>query len=257
MTTLPHGPLSRQGTPTDTGQSNPASTVDGPSLARLLAEVSFLQSAAKVSELPRGDTPEIAIAGRSNAGKSTALNVLCQRRKLAFASKTPGRTRLINLFALSCLEQDVGRLVDLPGYGYAKVDAQTQRRWKAELSRYLESRPNLVGLILVSDIRHALGPLDQQMLDWFGTRGLPVHVLLTKADKLNRQEQTKALQAALIQIQNAGPRWGGGLTASTFSGLKRTGREPVLERITDWLGLTPPVLAAASAPATPHQEHNR
>jgi ribosome biogenesis GTP-binding protein YsxC/EngB len=189
LTTSPPGSLERS-------PQGDQTTQESPSLARLLAEVAFLQSAAKVSELPGAGVPEIAIAGRSNAGKSTALNVLCQRRKLAFASKTPGRTRLINLFALSCLEQDIGRLVDLPGYGYAKVDAQTQRRWKAELSRYLESRPNLVGLILVSDIRHALGPLDQQMLNWFGPRGLPLHILLTKADKFNRQDQAKALQAA-------------------------------------------------------------
>lgn len=153
----------------------PPSTALNPSrsLDRLLAEIQFLQSAARFRELPAPEVPEIAFAGRSNAGKSTALNVLVNRRRLAFASKTPGRTRLINLFALTDPEGEVGRLVDLPGYGYAAVDATTQRLWKTELSKYLGERRNLAGLILVTDIRHALGPLDQQMLAWFAPGGCP------------------------------------------------------------------------------------
>ncbi|NBT34848.1 MAG: YihA family ribosome biogenesis GTP-binding protein [Betaproteobacteria bacterium] len=211
-----------------------------PDLDRWIAQVEFLQSGAKLSDLPPPTVPEIAIAGRSNAGKSTALNVLCNRRRLAFASKTPGRTRLINLFSLIWREQEVGRLVDLPGYGYAQVDLATRRQWGEQLSRYLSKRSSLVGLILVTDIRHALGELDQQMLEWFGLRERPVHILLTKSDKLTRQEQTKAVQKAHAQVLVAGGEWGPAVSLSLFSGLKKTGREPVLERISDWLDLPGP-----------------
>jgi GTP-binding protein len=206
-------------------------------VAKVAAQVSFLQSAAKVAQLPRPNVPEVAIAGRSNAGKSTALNVICDRRRMAFASKTPGRTRLINLFSLNWQNRELGRLVDLPGYGYAAVDASTLRAWQQELSRYLAARQNLVGLILVTDIRHALGPLDQQMLAWFGQRQRPVHLLLTKADKLNRADQRLALTKAQAAVDVAADRWGQPVTASLFSGLKRSGREEVLERISLWLGL--------------------
>lgn len=221
----------------------PPSTALNPSrsLDRLLAEIQFLQSAARFRELPPAEVPEVAFAGRSNAGKSTALNVLVNRRRLAFASKTPGRTRLINLFALTDEEGEVGRLVDLPGYGYAAVDATTQRLWKTELSKYLGERQSLAGLILVTDIRHALGPLDQQMLAWFAPRGLPIHVLLTKADKLNRQEQNRAMSkvAAFLDSHPGRPptiAWG----HSCFSGLKRTGKEQVLDVMAGWLGLSRP-----------------
>ncbi|MFZ9735090.1 MAG: ribosome biogenesis GTP-binding protein YihA/YsxC [Burkholderiaceae bacterium] len=206
-------------------------------VAKVAAQVSFLQSAAKVAQLPRPNVPEIAIAGRSNAGKSTALNVICERRRMAFASKTPGRTRLINLFSLNWQNQELGRLVDLPGYGYAAVDAGTLRAWQQELSRYLAGRQNLSGLILVTDIRHALGPLDRQMLAWFGQRRRPVHLLLTKADKLNRADQQRALAKAQTAIEAADPDWGQPVTVSLFSGLRRTGRDEILDRISLWLGL--------------------
>jgi GTP-binding protein len=221
------------------------------SLDRLLAEIQFLQSAARFKELPAPEVPEVAFAGRSNAGKSTALNVLVNRRRLAFASKTPGRTRLINLFALTDPDGEVGRLVDLPGYGYAAVDATTQRLWKAELSKYLGERQNLAGLILVTDIRHALGPLDQQLLAWFAPRELPIHVLLTKADKLNRREQNRAM-SKVATFLDAHPsrspeiRW----SHSCFSGLKRTGKEQVLDVMASWLGLGRPGLA--QTPSGPH-----
>lgn len=209
------------------------------SLDGWISQVQFIQSGAKLTDLPRSEVPEVAIAGRSNAGKSTALNILCQRRRLAFASKTPGRTRLINLFGLMYREAEWGRLVDLPGYGYAKVDKQTQARWEVELARYLAERANLKGLILVTDIRHALGPLDQQMLDWFGRRQCPIHLLLTKADKLSRQEQTVRLREVQALVDERGHAWGGEVSVSLFSGLARTGREPVLEKISQWIGLAP------------------
>ena len=209
------------------------------SLDGWISQVQFIQSGAKLTDLPRSEVPEVAIAGRSNAGKSTALNILCQRKRLAFASKTPGRTRLINLFGLMYREAEWGRLVDLPGYGYAKVDKETQARWEVELARYLSERENLAGLILVTDIRHALGPLDRQMLDWFGRRACPVHLLLTKADKLTRQEQLLRLREVQAVVAERSAAWGGDVTASLFSGLARTGREPVLERISGWIGLAP------------------
>ncbi len=207
-----------------------------PALDTWISQVQFLQSGAKVSDLPRAQIPEVAIAGRSNAGKSTALNVLCQRKRLAFASKTPGRTRLINLFSLFYKEQEVGRLVDLPGYGYAAVDKQTQAQWQQQLARYLDTRDSLVGLILVTDIRHPLGPLDVQMLDWFSRRMRPIHLLLTKADKLTRQEQQKAVTAVQAVLTARRNEWGP-VSLSVFSGLKKTGREPVLAQISLWLGL--------------------
>jgi len=220
-----------------------------PSLDRWISQIQFLQSGAKLSDLPPPGVPEIAIAGRSNAGKSTALNVLCQRRRLAFASKTPGRTRLINLFSLQWREAEVGRLVDLPGYGYAEVDKQTRHQWGEQLSRYLNKRSSLSGLILVTDARHALGPLDVQMLDWFGQRGRPVHVLLTKADKLNRAEQQRALSTARSTAAAMGARWGPAVSCSLFSGLSKTGREPVLERISVWLGLADDGMNGQKKPA--------
>ncbi|MEY3047609.1 MAG: ribosome biosis GTP-binding protein YsxC [Pseudomonadota bacterium] len=205
-------------------------------LSRRLSAIEFLKSAARVDQLPSPSAPEFAIAGRSNAGKSTTLNVLCQRRRLAFASKTPGRTRLINLFGLFDKEEEVGRLVDLPGYGYAAVSKVMQKQWQLELSRYLATRTNLMGLILVCDCRHPLGLLDTQLLDWFGPRRRPVHVLLTKADKLGRQQQAQTLRAVNARIQDNGPQWGGLVSASLFSGLKQTGRDELLETLADWLG---------------------
>lgn len=211
--------------------------MEAPDLDRWISGVQFWRSASQMKQLPKSDIPEIAIAGRSNAGKSTALNVLCHRKKLAFASKTPGRTRLINVFSLLYKEAELGRLVDLPGYGYAQVDKATQRAWEVELARYLAHRENLAGLILVTDCRHALGPLDVQMLDWFGPRRLPVHVLLTKADKLTRQEQQQALSKAGRIVREQEEAWGGAVSVSLFSGLARTGRDPVLQAMSSWMGL--------------------
>jgi len=162
-----------------------------PALDTWISQVQFLQSGAKVSDLPRAQIPEVAIAGRSNAGKSTALNVLCQRKRLAFASKTPGRTRLINLFSLIYKEQEVGRLVDLPGYGYASVDKQTQAQWQQQLARYLDTRDSLVGLILVTDIRHPLGlkktgrdPVLAQISLWLGLTPVDSKTQKKPADEL-------------------------------------------------------------------------
>jgi GTP-binding protein len=143
----------------------------------------FLLSVGDPSQLPPDRGAEVAVAGRSNAGKSSAINAICGRRKLAFVSRTPGRTQVINFFDLGG-----GRhLVDLPGYGYAKVPAAMQARWEALLGTYLRTRRALRGLILVMDARHPLTALDRGMLDWFAVTRRPVHVLMTKADKLSSQ----------------------------------------------------------------------
>jgi GTP-binding protein len=157
----------------------------------LLARAQFLIGAAKLEQLPADHGWEVAFAGRSNAGKSSAINALTGRRKLAFVSKTPGRTQQINYFAI-----DEDRyLVDLPGYGFAKVPLEVQSQWAQLLSAYLRYRAALRGLVVIMDVRHPLTPLDQQLLDWFAPTGKPVLVLLTKADKLTRQEAAKQLQA--------------------------------------------------------------
>jgi GTP-binding protein len=208
-----------------------------PPLKDWIHQIAFLTSAAKAGDLPPIGAGEIAIAGRSNAGKSSALNMICNRRRLAFSSKTPGRTQLINLFTLQWQDNELGRLVDLPGYGYAAVDHATKARWQAELARFLDSRVSLVGLILVMDIRHPFGPLDVQMLEWFGRRQQPIHVLLTKADKLTRNDQNKALFAARKTIQEQAVAWGGQVSVSLFSATEKIGRDEVIDKIGQWWGI--------------------
>jgi GTP-binding protein len=160
-----------------------------------------LLSVGEPQQLPPDHGAEVAFAGRSNAGKSSAINAICGRRKLAFVSRTPGRTQLINFFQLS-----EGRyLVDLPGYGYAKVPDAVQARWEALLGTYLRKRRALNGLILVMDARHPLTPLDRNMLDWFAVTLRPVHVLLTKADKLTRQAALRQLNETRAELSRLYP----------------------------------------------------
>lgn len=208
-----------------------------PPLKDWIHQIAFLTSAAQSRDLPAVGAGEVAIAGRSNAGKSSALNFICNRRRLAFSSKTPGRTQLINLFTLQWQGEELGRLVDLPGYGYAAVDQATKARWQRELASYLESRLSLVALIVVMDIRHAFSPLDDQLLQWFGRRHQPVHVLLTKADKLTRHEQSKALAQARKVIQEHLQNWGGQVSVSLFSATAKTGRDDVIDKLESWWDL--------------------
>lgn len=143
-------------------------------------QIQFLKSAAALSDLPPDQGAEVAFAGRSNAGKSTAINAITTQRHLAKTSKTPGCTQLINLFSID----DTRRLVDLPGYGYAKVPKAVKYRWQDTLSQYLQTRQCLKGLVILTDIRHPLNPYDQSMLTWADEIQLPVILILTKADKL-------------------------------------------------------------------------
>jgi GTP-binding protein len=155
----------------------------------LFRDIDFFTSAADESGLPQSQV-EVAIAGRSNAGKSSAINALAQRHRLAFVSKTPGRTQQINFFSLGAERF----LVDLPGYGYAKVPREMRNDWEQLISGYLQLRPQLRGLVVVMDIRHPMKELDRQLLEWFESTGKPAHILLTKADKLGRQPAVQQLR---------------------------------------------------------------
>ena len=191
----------------------------------------FLTSAAQLDQLPPDTGFEVAFAGRSNAGKSSALNRITRQKALARTSKTPGRTQLINLFSLD----DQRRLVDLPGYGYAKVAEAIKLRWQQTMENYLASRESLQGLILLMDVRHPLRDTDEQLLAWCWHVGMPVHVLLTKADKLKRGPA----QATLLKVRDTLNRQAptGSTSVQLFSALKGTGIEEVRNRLDHWLGL--------------------
>jgi len=148
----------------------------------IFSGATYLHTAANLEQLPPEGPPEIAFAGRSNAGKSSAINALAGRRRLAFFSKTPGRTQQINFFSL----EGGGLLTDLPGYGYAKVPLAIREQWEGFLSTYLQTRQSLAGMALIMDARHPLTDLDRRMIDWFIPTGRPMHILLTKSDKLSR-----------------------------------------------------------------------
>ncbi len=189
----------------------------------------FLTTAPKLEFLPPHEHPEIAFVGRSNAGKSTCINTLTQQKRLAFASKTPGRTQSINLFSLGKQGITDAVLADLPGYGYAAVPKQDKLRWQQVMANYLVSRPNLRGVVLLCDPRHGLTELDEILLEVIRPRveeGLKFLVLLTKADKLNRSEATKALSIA--RLQTAGGE------VKLFSALKRQGVGETAQLLWDW-----------------------
>lgn len=177
------------------------------------SRASFLKSAARVNQLPPDEGIEVAFAGRSNAGKSSALNCLTGIKQLARTSKMPGRTQLINLFQLD----EQRRLVDLPGYGYAKVAQEIKQDWQQHLAHYLEVRQCLHGLILLMDCRHPLKELDQTMIDWSLARRLPVHILLTKADKLSRSE----VKNTVLKVRKHYQLMPDLITVQSFSSLKK------------------------------------
>lgn len=184
-------------------------------------ETEFLKSAPGIRHCPEDDVAEIAVAGRSNAGKSSVLNRLTGNRSTAKVSRTPGRTQLLNLFTV----RGGGRIVDLPGYGYAKADRESQRTWQSSVNTYLEERTNLVGLIIVMDIRHPLEPLDQQLLGWTEVSALPTLVLLNKADKLGYGAAQQVLQRVRSKIAGAET------SVITFSAL----RGLHVDEVIDWV----------------------
>ena len=187
------------------------------------ANAAYRLSVHDPRELPAPGMPEIAFAGRSNAGKSSAINALAGRRRLAFVSKTPGRTQLINFFALG----DDKYLVDLPGYGYAGVPGAVRDHWKHLVGTYVAERASLAGVLVMMDIRHPLTELDRTLLDWLRDAGRPTHVLLTKADKLSKQAAATALARVRKDLAAAYP----GTTVQLFSSLKREGLEEAASAI--------------------------
>lgn len=191
------------------------------------SQARFLISAASLQQLPPDIGAEVAFVGRSNAGKSSALNVLTQQKSLARVSKTPGRTRLINVFTLDANR----RLIDLPGYGYAKVALQIKEEWQKLLSSYLKSRSCLKGVVLLMDIRHPLTEFDKNMIEWAIRFKLAVHILLTKADKLSRSQilQTTA------QVEKNLANYEGKLSLQVFSALNKTGLSGLEQTLNIWL----------------------
>ena len=190
-------------------------------------KVVYLTSAAKFSQCPEDEGWEVAFAGRSNAGKSSAINSLTGNSKLAKTSRTPGRTQLLNFFELSASQ----RLVDLPGYGFAKVPLAVKKEWTKQLENYLQKRKCLRGMILVMDVRHPLQPFDQQMLDWSLAAGMPVHILLTKADKLKKGPAT----STLLKVRASLAAHTDLVSVQLFSSLKHQGHEQLLEVLNHWL----------------------
>lgn len=190
------------------------------------ANANFLKSAARVEHLPPDEGYEVAFAGRSNAGKSSALNCLTGIKQLARTSKTPGRTQLINLFEIDSQR----RLVDLPGYGYAKVALEVKQDWQKHLAHYLEVRGCLRGLVLLMDCRHPLKELDQMMVDWALNRELPVHILLTKSDKLSRSE----VKNILLKVRRHYELASSYITVQSFSSLKKDGVDLLIAKLNEW-----------------------
>ncbi len=213
-------------------------------MAPILTTARFAVTVARLEQLPAQEgVPEVAFVGRSNAGKSTAINVLCQRRRLAFASRTPGRTQALNYFALGPEGQPpVGFIVDTPGYGFATAPLEIKRAWDQLAGRYLSQRSTLAGVVLVLDMRRGLTELDRALLAWMRPE-VPLLVLLTKADKLGHAQQAAAMrdaEAALRALQMPNP-----LALLSFSATRRIGVDEAREFIAGWL----------PAPAgTPHSD---
>ncbi len=192
----------------------------------------FLQSAPSLRECPDDSGAEVAFAGRSNAGKSSAINRLTENKKLCRTSKTPGRTQLINFFSLS----EDQRLVDLPGYGFAKVPPEVKKKWERHLEQYLSERRCLRGMVLMMDIRHPLQAFDQTMIEWAAQSEMPVRILLTKADKFSNGQAKNTLLAVRKQLQP----YGALVQAQLFSALKGTGLDDLKEQLDLWLDATEP-----------------
>lgn len=194
-----------------------------------MLNAAFHTTVAQIRELPIDSLAEVAFAGRSNAGKSSSINTLCNHKRLAFVSKMPGRTQHLNFFRV-----ESGRyLVDLPGYGFARAPKDQKHVWQALIGGYLGHRPQLAGLILIMDVRHPLTDLDRSLLEWFRPSGRPVHVLLSKSDKLSRSQSLPVLRQVRATLEEEG------FTASVqlFSSPKREGVDEAEAVIRRWLGV--------------------
>jgi len=190
----------------------------------------FHITVAQIRELPADSLAEVAFAGRSNAGKSSAINTLCNHKRLAFVSKMPGRTQHLNFFRV-----DEGRfLVDLPGYGYARAPKAQKHVWQALIGGYLADRAQLAGLVIIMDIRHPFTELDRSLLEWFRPSGRPVHVLLSKSDKLSRGAAAQTLLAVNAELKKMGMK----ASAQLFSSPKKVGVDQAEGVVRDWLGIS-------------------
>ncbi len=210
----------------------------------LFQKAEFLTTVARLADLPADAACEVAFAGRSNAGKSSAINTLANHTRLAFVSKTPGRTQHLNYFRVA----DGKYLVDLPGYGYAKAPEEIRAQWEGLLAPYLRYRSPLTGLVVIMDSRHPMTDLDMQMLEWFAPTGKPIHVLLSKADKLTRQEQADVLRDVRAMLDPLSEN----CSVQLFSSLKRTGIEEAESVLGGWMEME--VVPEAPPPAAPRTE---
>jgi len=219
----------------------------------------FLTSASRIEQLPQGDLPEIAFVGRSNAGKSSAINTLAQQRQLAFASKTPGRTQLINLFALGPRDAADAYFADLPGYGYAAVDRGKKLVWQQVMADYLEVRRALMGVVLMVDSRHGFTPLDRQLLDFVAQRvrtgEVKLLVLLTKADKLTKSEAQRAVAAAQ-EVLGDFVTDDSDIGIAPFSAMRRLGVDDAAETLRAWIASAPARVEFELPPAPPPAEED-
>lgn len=207
-------------------------------MSALFDSAKFVMSVSELDGLPDTDLPEIAFAGRSNAGKSTAINVLTRQVRLAFSSKTPGRTQLLNFFELSVKglkpreRKPVGFFVDLPGYGFAKASPETRKNWEGLVGGYVQQRPQLTGMVVVMDARRPFMPADEFLLDFISFRPeLKLHFLLNKADQLKNMERRAALNIAQKRAAEIGPQ----VSVQLFSGLKKEGVEQLQKVLSGWL----------------------
>ena len=199
----------------------------------ILHQSKFFVSAAKINQLPPASIPEVCFVGRSNAGKSSALHILCNKKRLAFSSKTPGRTRLINMFGVPNPEEPeeiLGFLVDLPGYGFASVARDEKEEWADVLGAYLRERKSLTGIVLLIDIRRGVTTLDRRLVDWIAPTGIPVLALLTKADKFPYGQRIRAVAEVTKELAKLGT-----VEAIPFSSTQRIGLEETTEHIVNWL----------------------
>lgn len=197
----------------------------------IIHNLEYFHSAHYIDDLPPDQGYEIAFAGRSNAGKSSAINTLANHNRLAFVSKQPGRTQLINFFQMR--HEKNFKIVDLPGYGFAKVKMDLKKHWDNVLPHYLQKRNALIGLIIVMDVRHALTKLDEQMIEWFQPSQKPIHILLTKSDKLSRNQINKILVDFQKRIEAC--KFKASITHQTFSSLKKQGLGEVETIFKNWL----------------------
>jgi GTP-binding protein len=200
-------------------------------LSNLFRDIHFVLSATALAQLPPDAGIEVAFVGRSNAGKSSAINAITARKGLARTSKTPGRTTAINVFAVD----ERRRLLDLPGFGYARVPESVSRRWMQLVSQYLQSRRSLAGLILLIDVRRLPGAQENALLAWCRDNAIPTHVLLAKSDKLGRGSNAEALRRLQTELLAYGPQ----VTAQLFSALRREGLAQARGILVDWLRMVP------------------